>query len=57
MSAATELVCSDCMGDEVTGVNHEACRREGGYMDDEDNALRCGCHLAGHALDNRKRRR
>jgi hypothetical protein len=45
---ATERVCDDCMAGD-----HEACRREGGYMDDEDNALRCGCHLTAHGLDNR----
>jgi len=35
-------------------ADHEACRREGGYMDDEDNDRRCGCHLTAHALDRRK---
>lgn len=45
---ANEGVCSDCMeGD------HDTCRHEGGYTDDEDNDQRCGCHLTGHALDNR----
>lgn len=46
---ANEGVCVDCMeGD------HETCRREGGYLDDEDNSMRCGCHLTQHALDNRR---
>lgn len=45
---ANENVCIDCMeGD------HETCRHEGGYLDDEDNSVRCGCHLTDHALDNR----
>jgi hypothetical protein len=37
--------------------DHESCRREGGYLDDEDNSIRCGCHLTAHALDNREARR
>lgn len=45
---ATEVLCEDCIAGD-----HEACRREGGYLDDEDNSLRCGCHLTAHALDNR----
>ena len=44
-----EIVSIDCMeGD------HETCRHEGGYLDDEDNSIRCGCHLTAHALDNRR---
>lgn len=46
----TERVCEDCMD----GA-HDACRREGGYMDDEDNDQRCGCHLTEHLLDKRRR--
>lgn len=44
-----ENVCVDCMNGD-----HEVCRHEGGYLDDEDNDQRCGCHLTAHALDNRK---
>jgi hypothetical protein len=46
----TERICDDCMAGD-----HEACRREGGYLDDHDNSNRCGCHLTAHALDNRAR--
>jgi hypothetical protein len=50
---ATEVICEDCMGIGGIGVDHDACDREGGYMDDEDNSKRCGCHLSEHRLDNR----
>lgn len=56
----SEAVCEDCMeGD------HEACRREGGWMffDIEGRPGwatghgddRCGCHLTDHVLDRRGR--
>jgi hypothetical protein len=37
------MVCADCLDG-----HHDLCRREGGYMDDEDNTQRCQCHLAAH---------
>lgn len=43
-----ETICEDCLAGD-----HEACRHEGGYTDDEDNTRRCGCHTTRHALDNR----
>jgi hypothetical protein len=54
VSVPTERVCEDCIGTGGIGIDHEACRREGGYMDDEDNDQRCDCHLTGHRLDNRR---
>lgn len=44
----TELVCEDCMAGD-----HRTCREGGGYLDDDSNERRCGCHLTAHALDNR----
>lgn len=49
-----EFVCDDCLDGD-----HEACRREGGFLNDEahitatDSDNRCGCHLSSHQLDNR----
>ncbi len=46
---ASEWICEACMDGQ-----HLICRREGGYLDDEANDRRCGCHLTDHALDNRQ---